>query len=340
MSSGLEKFIDQFNNGDWGEFSSAFGNDVSKFLSLVKRRGLLNRINLETIDYNDPELVNSVMLSLINDDPSYINEIIEYSLGDVQIRPDGYYLRLDSLNELSEFFKDNKYSREYNDRDVVEKALSEDWWEPFSDTVYDVYDDIIEELDENNMKLLAERVLEIIGNQEFSLDEYSSPYFEDISDDNGMFIITESNVMSIVEDEDSMNSLFKGDLYELRNELRWLGDEAYNQAYNDEVYEDVFNELSTLFIGRHDWVQSKKNEKIIHTPYIKIRDIRSDIINFLVEFKGSSTNLYSDILSYTSMVTHYMDSADEWLRISISDYADHTKVSQYINEFLPDRLYR
>jgi hypothetical protein len=326
-----------FNDGDWDEFSNIFGNDVSKFLLLIKRRGLLDQIDIDSVEYNYASLVNGIQLFMLENDPSYYNTIVKSFLSDVEVRNDGYYLMLSDLTELSEFFKDN-YSRNYNDRDVVKSVLDEDWWEPYSDTVHDVYDDIVEVLNEKNMELLAERVLELVGNKELSLDDYRSQLFEDMSDDNNRFIITESNVKSVVEDKDSMNQLFDGDLDELKNQLNWLGDGSYNIAYNDEVYKEVFDELSTYFVGKHDWVETKKGEKTVHTPYIKIKDINRDIYNFLYCFKGYDETLY-EYGNYNAMVTHYMDNEDEWLTIRIPDYPDDRKVTEYINDGLPDRLY-
>lgn len=336
--SKLQDFIIDFNNGEWEDFSHIFGNDITQFLNLIKRRGLLDQFDLYSIRDNDEFLLNEVMLFLLNEDPSYINTIVKDFLSDVEIRENGYYLRLSDLTELSEFFEDNRYSRNYNDRDVVKNVLSEDWWEPYSDTVNDVYKDIVSELNEENIKLLAERVLELVGNQELSLDDYSSELFEDMSDDDGIFKITESNVMSVVEDEDSMNSLFKGDLSDLKSQLIWLGDDAYNQAYTDEVYSEVFNELSTYFDGKHDWVPTKKGEKTVHVPYIKIRDISNDVGHFLETYKGRDETLYT-YDSYTSMLTQWMYERDEYLNFRDPGYPDYYKIRENINDGLPDRLY-
>jgi hypothetical protein len=336
--SKIQDLVIRLNNGDWPEFSQIFGGDVDRFLSTVKRYGLLDSIDLTNVDYHDPELVNPIMLIMLENDPSYINTIVKEFLPDVEVKSDGYYLRLRDLEELSEFFKDNTYSREYNDRDVVKNVLGEDWWEPYSDTVHDVYDDIIKELTDKNKNLLAERIIELVGNQELSLEDYNTPLFEDMSDKDGRFIITESNVMDIIDDEDSMMSLLNGELNELKSQLYWLGDEAYNNAYNDMVYGEVFHELSTYFEGRHDWVSVKRGEKTIYTPYIKIKNLYADVLNFLNAYKKYSENLfyYND---YTSMVKQYLEDEDEWLRLRLPDYPDNRKVVEYINDGFPDRLY-
>ena len=341
MSSGLNNFIDKFNNGDWDDISSAFGNDVGRFISLVKRRGLLNQIKLHRIHDEDVYIFNEVLLNILESNPQeMLPKIVKEFIGDVEIRPEGYYLRLRDLEELSEFFEESSYRRDYDSRSIAKKVLSEDWWEPYSDTVHDVYTDIVEELNEKNKKALAERMLELVGNEELSLDDYKSELFEDMSDDDGRFIITESNVMSVVEDEDSMNSLFKGELSDLKSQLYWLGDEAYNQAYNDMMFKSVMSELSTIFEGNHEWEQKeRKDGKVVYTPYIKIRNLYGDITDFLSAFKGYSDTLY-DYNSYTSFKTYWMDNDGEFLKLGrVDDYPSQSDIDNNINDGFIDRLY-
>jgi hypothetical protein len=342
MNDKLLDYVNRFNNGEWEDYlSPIFGGNLKQFLTLLKRKGMLDMIALDSISREEPELLNEVMLDLLSLDKEYfLPKIVQEFLSDVEIRSDGYYLRLRDLSELAEFFKDDRYSRDYNPRSVAENVLGEDWWEAYNDTVHDVYRDIIEVLNDKNLRELATRIIELIGNQELSLDDYSSELFEELSDDNGNFIITESNVMEIIKDEDSMNQLFNGELNDLKNQLSWLGDNAYNNAYNDMVYKQVWSALSELFEGNHTWEEKKRSDgRVVHTPYIKIRDLYSDIVSFLNAFKGYNDNLY-DYGDYTSFKTLYMDSEDEWLNLGrINDYPDQDDVESYINDGLVDRLY-
>jgi hypothetical protein len=272
---------------------------------------------------NDPELIK-MGLDMLDAMPDQ-EDIIEKGENFIKVFP-----------ELSKLFETN--TRNYPTRDIVKSVLGEDWWEPYSDTVDDVYDDIIKELTDKNKNLLAERIIELVGNQELSLEEYNTPLFEDISDKDGRFIITESNVMDIIDDEDSMMSLLNGELNEVKSQLYWLGDEAYNNAYNDMVYGEVFHELSTYFEGRHDWVSVKRGEKTVYTPYIKIKNLYADVLNFLNAYKKYTENLFY-YGGYTSMIKQYMEDEDEWLTLRLPDYPDNSKVVEYINDGFPDRLY-
>jgi hypothetical protein len=337
--SKIKDLVNRLNDGDWDDISNIFSDNIRLFLSSVKRAGLLSTIDLDNISRHNEELINEIMLFILNNDPSYLNTIVKDNLTDVEVRADGYYLKLADLEELSEFFKDDSWSREYNDREVVKSVLGEDWWEPYSDTIYDVYDEIVNVLTDKNKTLLAERIIGIMGNEELSIEEYNTVLFNDMSDDDGMFIITESNVMSVINDPDAMNKLFEGGLNDLKYQLKNLGDNAYNNAYNDEVYSEVFDELSTHFDGKHEWqTKNLENNRTLHIPYIKIRNLNADVTNFLEAFKGYTDTLFY-YSSYTEMMKHYMDNDGEFLRISVPDYPDSSKVDDYINDGFPDYLY-
>jgi hypothetical protein len=336
----VQDFVVKFNNGEWEDFSSIFGDDINTFLSFIKKRGFLFEIDLNSLYDNDEYLFNSTLKMMLEVDPSYLTTVVQSYLSDVIIRPDGYYLKLRDQEELSEFFKDDQYSREYNDRDVVKSVMGEDWWEPYSDTVHDLYDDIIKVLNDKNIQELASRIIEICGNQELSLNDYRSDLFEELSDEDGNFIITESNIRDIINDKDSMKSLFNDILNDIYHQLHNMGDNAYNQAYTDEVYNSIWSELSTLFEGKIEW-ESKKlenNNKTIHLPFLKIRDLYGDVMEFLNDFNGYNET-FLDYDGYTTMKTYWMDQHDQFLTIRLSDYPDHNKVEEYINDIFTDYLY-
>lgn len=336
--SKLIEYVEKFNDGEWEDFSQSFGNDVNNFLALLKRRGLLSDISINQIHEFDEYLVNPTMKFMLESDPSLLVKIVQEYLTDVEIRPDGYYLRLRDMEELGEFFSNSRY-RDDNSRDIVNTILGEDYYEPYSDTIYDVYNEIVEELDDKNLIELSTRILELAGNQELSFEDYECELFAEITNEDGFFIITESNIKDVLDDKDAMEALFKGDLNDLKNELRWLGDDAYNRAYGDMAYARVWYELSDLFEGRAEWITKKlqNNPKEQYIPYIKIKDLYRDVITFLDDFSKYSDTFY-DHGGYTSMMTHWMEQHDGLLTIRIDDYPDSSKVSEYINDGLIDRL--
>ena len=78
--------------------------------------------------------------------------LTEKILRDVERRSDGYYLFLRDRTELAELFDDS--GRDATAKDVAERVLGEDYYEDFYDSTNNVYEDVIEELDvENVIKL-------------------------------------------------------------------------------------------------------------------------------------------------------------------------------------------
>ena len=90
-------------------------------------------------------------------------------------------------------------------------------------------------LNDKNKTLLAERIIELVGNEELSIEDYNTILFKNMSDDDGMFIITESNVMSVINDPDAMNSLFKGGLNDLKYQY-YIIVELRNKKYVTYLY--------------------------------------------------------------------------------------------------------
>lgn len=63
-----------------------------------------------------------------------------------------------------------------------------------------------------------------------------------------------------------MNYLLDDELGDLKSELYQLHANAYNSAYETEVYDDIFSELNKYFEGKGEWYSvphpSKKNTEI------------------------------------------------------------------------------
>jgi hypothetical protein len=261
-------------------------------------------------------------------------------LSDVELRGEDYYLRLTDREELSQFFKD--YGRSTSPRDVAKSVLGEDdIFEPYWDTTNDVYRDVIEVLDKENLEVISHYIVDRIGNQVLSIDDYETEFFDSISNESGEFTITTENVGELLRDEESMKLLLNDDLDDLKQELYSLHSNSYNSAYESEIYDDVRSELERLFVGDITEEQSTKNDRTYYTPYIKIRDFYNDVHRFLSSFEGSGYN--EDNLdyhgSYTEMIKHLMDSEImDYLDFRIPDYPDYREVEKNINDMLSDYI--
>jgi hypothetical protein len=343
----LKQIIQNFNDGDWEDVSPIFNRKITTFLKFLKGKNLLDRIDINQIpedEFPEMEFLDSLGLldnldySSVPDESS--NKFLLYKLEktptetlaficdklltDVELRGEDYYLRLRDREELSELFKD--YSRETSPRDVAKSVLGEDSWDPYWDTTSDIYSDVIEVLTKENLAVISHYIIDRIGNQVLSTDDYDTQFFDEISNESGEFTITTENVDELLRDEESIKLLLNDDLNDLKQELYSLHNNSYNSAYENEIYSSVMSELERLFVGN-----------IIEDKYIQIRDFYNDVHKFLSTFEGSGYN--DENLdyhgSYTGIIKQLMDEDEmEFLDFRIPDYPDHQEVDKNINDML------
>jgi hypothetical protein len=361
----IEEIIEEFNDGNWQAISKIFNNRIEVFLSFVLRKGLINELDLSNIPYNNvpsfdflvktkildnfeyksiPEVLeNDFLLHKIQQDPEvWLEWITGKILTDVEKRSDGYYLFLRDRTELAELFDDS--GRDATAKEVAERVLGEDYYEDFYDSTNNVYEDVIEELDVENVIKLRNYIFREIGNVEFSLEKYDSDFFEELSEEQGTegyFIIKETDLDELIKNEEAMKQLLNDDLSELKSELYSIHNNAYNGAYQSELYSLIWSELDRYFVGRVIDQQIQSGEKIKWLQYVKIRDFKSDVTKFLSERLGSEYN--EDKLdyhgSYTGMMKQLMDDdVYDWLDFRIPDYPDYTLVNKDINDIFGDYI--
>ena len=324
----LKQIIQNFNDGDWGDISPIFNRKIETFLNFLKGKNLLDKIDinqipedefpkmefldslglLDNLEYSSvpDEHSNKFLLYKLEKNPSEtLNFICDKLLTDVELKGEGYYLKLKDREELSSFFKD--YNRDTSPRDVVINIFNEDGWDPYWDTTNDVYGDVIEILNAKNLDSLKSYILKEIGDKELSIEDYDTEFFDTISNE---------------------------ELYSIQNN-------SYNAAYENEIYRSAMSELETLFIGNIIDDQSVKNGITHYTDYIQIRDFYNDVHKFLSTYEGSGFN--EDNLdyhgSYTGIITHLMDEDQmEYLDFRIPDYPDGSVVDEYINDTFNDYI--
>lgn len=369
--SKLEKFLEWFHDGREDEYNrilKVFGT-TRNFLKTVLKYNEQDQVDvtyipsdefqndselfnfivdngfLDDVDYNNLEevLKNYYLISLIEKNTSNgLNFICHNLLTDVQIRDDGYWLRLSGREELAEFFDSG--GRDYSASDIAQKVFAEDGtiYEYYWDSTDDVYRDVIEELNEQNTQSLAEYILENIGNKDLSTEDFGSDFFQELADTDGrdgLFQITSDNVISLIKDEEAMNELLDTDLDELKGNLDNLHTNAYNGAYGDMLWNLVMEGLDEYFSSPIDEVATQIGEKRRYTQYIKIRDFYSNVMTFLNEYRG-----YSDTLDYYGGYTQMMkqlfnDGTYEQIDFRVYDYPDSSEVDRQINDLFGDYLY-
>jgi hypothetical protein len=337
-----QHLLDEFNDGNWDEVGAYFNEDFNLFLDYLTKYGLDSEIDYDNID---DEYKNLLLLSNLEKNPTEtLKFITDQLIMDVYPMKDGYYLYVKDRTELADLFK--TYGRDTSPYDVAKNVLGEDGWEPYWETTNDVYRDVIEELNDENLKHLEGYILKQIGNQDLNVEDYQSDFFDELAETQnreGFFRITENDVMGLIKDEESMNELLDGDLEELKSELYSIHNNAYNNALESEMYDKVWNELKEYFEPQSWEYQTKetRNGKKVTHEYIKINNFYQDIYDFLSnnktpqwreEFLG-----YNE--SYCGFINTMMDDGEkEWLSFRIPDYPDWTDIKKNINEIFRDYI--
>lgn len=364
--------IDLFNSGEWEKISKLFNNNIMTFLKFSMSKGFSNRLDisniswrdfeenenlfgflaengfLDNVDYDslDDDLKNYYLEWWLNESPDEcLKYISNQILTDVEIRGEGeYWLRLRDREELVIFFDDT--GRDVTARDLAKGIFEEDdrWWDRFWDTTDNVYRDVIDELDDNNLQVLASRILKEIGNQDLNIEDYGSDFFHELMREQGredFFQITSDVIYDLIKDEEAMEELLNGDLDELKGELYNIHSNAYNNAYESECYNLVYDGLDEFFSSKITEEITKSGDKTNYTSYIRIRDFYDNVKSFVYENKGRG---YGDgLLEYHGSYTEIMrllfdDNEYDQIDFRIPQYPDWELVTNNINEYFSDYI--
>ena len=228
---------------------------------------------------------------------------------------------------------------------LSEDGLGHDWY--FDD--YITPHRVVDELDDANITSLKDIIFKEIGDVELSLDDYDSDFFSELSEEQGTegyFRIRAQDLEGLVKDESAFNELCRNDLDELGSNLRSLYWNSENSAYEDEVYDLVYNGLEEYFEGRISEVPREvtrtDGSKITrYDQYIKVRDFQNIITTFLESNKGGYWN--DSHLEYfgglvTLMVGMMNNDEMDCIDFRVPDYPDWDRTRRNINELFNDYL--
>ena len=160
-------------------------------------------------------------------------------------------LYVDHWEDFAELFVDNDSSQYgYMTKWLAEKVLAEDdYWEPHYDVVYDWMGQVWDIVTDNKgvydriVNYIQERYIgdSMSGNMTITLDGEEVELTQELFDS----WVGDSNVLGeIINDVEEFN--------DLKNELTWAYDNAYNVATRDNVWKAAYGSLKDLF-GEGEW---------------------------------------------------------------------------------------
>lgn len=368
-----KELVQSFNDGEYENEIKPYFNTLMNFLKFIKKYGLLDELDLRQIpsrDFDDEHFSflseNGVVSNMDYDNmPEHFKNhfllnglennyedtmvfITNNLITDVKIRPDGFYLHLGDRQELEILFCGGR--RDEGARGVAKMVLSEDglghhWYYDTSVHPHQV----VEELDDSKITALKDIIFKEIGDKELSLEDYDSDFFSELSEEQGTegyFRIRAEDLDGLVSDESAFNGLCKNDLNELGSNLKSLYWQSENSAYEDELYELVYNGLDEYFEGRinetqREFTRADGSKITKYDTYIKIRDFQNIIQTFLENNKGSTYN--DSFLDYFGSLTElinemiYRDDI-ECIDFRVPDYPDWDRTTKNINELFYDYI--
>jgi len=326
--------VEKFNNGDL-EVEKYF-NDYQTFFSILKKRGLMSEIDPKNASDGE-QWQNEYLIWLYHNDKESFTKWTLSLLTDVVFKDGVYYLDTDDRSDLAKLFCGG--NRNDISRDTIENILSGDSdWEPYWDTTDNVYRDVIEELNKDNLKRLGEYIVDSL--KDVAIEPETDILYE-IAEEQGNpeeARITYDNVGKVIGSEETMKFLFNNGLEDLESELYSIHSNSYNSAYEDEVWKSVMNELGTYFVGYGEFVMRPhryKKDTQVQNFIIPIANFESDIVGFLQDGKGYGS---SGTLEYWGSYLGMMEDWSDCLSVHSPDYPDFSEVVKSINEIFGDYI--
>ena len=345
MKPHLQEYIDEFNNGEMEDLLKIFGS-MEQILTFFQKQNILDDVDPFDDDLSEYQLeILNFNLNVLKDRETL--KVCISKLDDIVIKDDGYYLYITDRTDLAQLFYNG--GRDTSARDVAESVLGEDndMWDRWGNTTDDVYRDVIEELDAENIGHLKKYMLNVLTNWKIEIDDETPDLFNNYSED-GVFYLTPENVGDVIGNEESFWYLIDNDyLTDFLSELYSVHSNAYNSAYETEVYNSVSNELETFFdmkTAKWESIPSSYNpNKLIEHYVLKFNP--NEVFNSISKYVADSNNWGYDsnnldyVTTWLNMMNTFMDNGEEpWLDFRIPDYPDSSLVDKYINEFFPDYI--
>ena len=323
----IDEVIELFNDTELDV--NKYFNDSETFFKIIEKRGRIDDLDLEN-NYMENDYLS--YLSETNGE-KFVEEV-QKQISDVRFDGEVPVLQLNDAGDLAKLFC---VSRNDISQDTIrEILLGEADWDRYWDTTDDVYRDVIEELNEENLKYLYSYIIKNL--EGVQIEPETELLGEIASSQNTEYAtITMVNVEYVVRDSETMGYLLDRDLSELDSELNSIHSNAYNMAYETAVFREVWGKLDDMFdVEKRKYVYKPhpyKKETQIEVLEIPIRDFYEPIRDYLYNNKGTSQTL-----EYFGNFIDILEENGECLSVWAPDYPDSSEIDKNINEIFGDYI--
>jgi len=237
------------NDGDTEELKDIikkyFNGDSELFFNYVIDEGLSSK---EKFDTTLAELFPIQYLNYYyyNVSKDAVKKYVSDKLSDV-IEEDGkYYMILDDISELSEFFDSGRNSA---GQKYIESVLSGD--ADYYTDMQNIGSDLVDDLTPENKQRLIEKIKEDGLNKEIEFngsDDLIESFIE-ADGNSSTFILTTERLNQIIAQRDGLYELLSesDNFEELKDEMNRFFNWAHDQASVDKIYEKTIGEIAAYF---------------------------------------------------------------------------------------------
>ena len=325
------ELINKFNKGD--DIAIFFGG-IDTFLKFVSSKGLLHLIN-PTFD-EVSEYQNNILIAAYNEDIELFHKWIDNMFTDIEFINGKAYLILPNRGELARLFCER--GRSDIPQETIEAILDVEYdMDYYHDTSDDVYRDVIEELTKENLLGLKEYIIKSLNGVNIEPETDELKFIAQEQSHPEYVVVDNDSVDRIVDDKETMEHLFENQLSDLRSELYSIHSQSYNDAYQDELYDMIWNKLGEFFNGKAESYERPHRyytDRMIQEHRIEISYFDSHIVDYLKEtekWNEPSLEHYQDYLEMLKDQT-------ECLRVYVPDYPSSSKVDSNINLYFKDYI--
>jgi hypothetical protein len=259
-----------------------------------------------------------------------INYMIENKIGDIRIDD----IKIKDGKPILVVNDRTDYAFLFKDTDLAEKILGDNLdWDPYNDTFYDWYDDVWGCVNSKSIEYTKAWIKE-------NITEYENEDGENIDiGDTFLNEISDDDLGSIIDEYDEFG--------ELKKEMGWAYDSAYNSAAQSDIIENTQNELETylgMYIGYEPYKITKRvrnsetggYESKEYTEYRFLYNLGDSLYDILYDYTINNWGYTVDYNTYFSSLLK--ESEPDKLYIETDSYPDSKEVCENFNDDLPGRI--
>lgn len=259
-----------------------------------------------------------------------INYMVQNKVGDIAIDD----IRIQNGKPILVVNNRADYAFLFDDDSLAEKVLGEDLdWEPYNDVVYDWYNQVWECVDLDSIQLVKAWI-------KSNVTEYEN--------DEGEMIDLGDTFLNEIDDDDLGHIIDGyGEFGELKREMSWAYDSAYNVVAKDDIIREAQDELETYLgnyigyepikkVGRRYNKEKRTSETFEYTAYEYLYDLGDNFYEVLKDYSSNEFGYSPDYNTYFSRLLKDSDPKKLYLNEEPDPY--EKDVCKYFNEDLPGRI--